>query len=377
MFRPIAFVGALLAAVISQPASAGIVSVPVQRMSDEELLDTLSRQVIESVSKPGITTQTTGKLVLNNYQNAQYYGTVSVGTPPQKFAVIYDTGSSNIWVPNKKFGTHAVYSSASSSTYVKNGTTFAIQYGSGPVSGFVSQDTISFGGLTVKNQLFAEVNTVSGLGSLYTAGKFDGIFGLGFDTISENGIPGPIQKLVKDGTLDAPVFSFYLGNNAAGEITFGGVNTAHFTGAINYFPVTSPGYWQFALGGVKAGSTSVVSSSVRAIVDSGTSLIAGPASQIAALARAVGATSVGSGQYAISCSTTSGVAVSFTINGNTYTLQKKDYIINTGSSQCLLGFQAFSENLWILGDVFMRQFYVVHDYGTASTGPRIGLAIAA
>lgn len=75
-------------------------------------------------------------LSITNFLDAQYYGEIFIGNPPQKFQVIFDTGSSNLWVPSQKCiseacWTHNTYNSQVSSTYKNNGTMAVIKYGSG------------------------------------------------------------------------------------------------------------------------------------------------------------------------------------------------------------------------------------------------------
>jgi phytepsin len=242
-------------------------------------------------------------LVLNNYLDAQYYGEIGIGTPPQYFRVCFDTGSSNLWIPSSKcyFSLsclfHRKYKSKKSSTYKEDGAAFSIEYGSGSMQGFLSQDTLLIGDLSIKGQVFAEATKEPGL--TFLAAKFDGILGLGFKEISVNRVTPPWYNMIDQGLVKEPVFSFWLNRDSddlenGGELVFGGSDPAHFKGEHLYTPVTRKGYWQFNMGDVLVGgqSTGFCAGGCAAIVDSGTSLLAGPSGIIAEINDAIGATGV-------------------------------------------------------------------------------------
>merc|ERR1711862_1083113 len=94
-----------------------------------------------------------------------------------------------------------------------------------------------------------------------------------------------------------PVFAFYLGDNKAGELTIGGVNSKYYTGDFTYVPLKDKSYWEIALEGVKLNGDVVDSDTVNAIVDSGTSLFAGPSDVSNAIAKTLGAKSILGREY--------------------------------------------------------------------------------
>jgi len=302
-------------------------------------------------------------IVVNDYMNAQYYATAGVGTPTQEFSMIFDTGSANLWVPNKKpfLTKHALYDHSKSSTYKPNGTAFAIQYGSGPVSGYYSRDTFSVDKMSVPDYLFAEVNTTKGLGIAYYLAKFDGILGLGWGGISVDHVATPLEGLITAGQLTTESFAFYLGNQAAGELTFGGTDPKHYTGAFTKIPLSSETYWEVKLDGIDYAGASATTAT-KAIVDSGTSTLAGPTKEVAALAKKMGATAILGKEYTISCNAPV-TPITFTLSGQKFTLSFKDIILEQQGSTCILGMLGIDVPaphgpLWILGDVFMRKYYV-------------------
>ncbi|GAV91757.1 Asp domain-containing protein/SapB_2 domain-containing protein/SapB_1 domain-containing protein [Cephalotus follicularis] len=241
-------------------------------------------------------------LPLKNYMDAQYFAVVGVGTPPQNFTVIFDTGSSNLWVPSSKcfFSIacyiHSKYKSSQSTTYSRIGKSCEINYGSGSISGFYSQDNVEIGDLVVKDQVFIEATSEGSLS--FALGKFDGLFGLGFQEISVGNVTPVWYNMVDQGLIGNKVFSFWLNRDPeareGGEIVFGGVDEKHYKGEHTYVPVTKKGYWQFNMGDILIGnlSSGVCADGCAAIVDSGTSLLAGPTPIVTEINHAIGAEGV-------------------------------------------------------------------------------------
>jgi len=321
--------------------------------------------------------------IIKDYSNAQYYGVVEIGSPPQSFQVIFDTGSSNLWVPKVgcthcglPFISHkSKYDDSKSSTYVADGSDFEIQYGSGSVSGFFSRDDVTLGDdILIKNVEFAEVADAGGLGMAYSIGKFDGILGMGFTSISVGGVPTIFEEAIKQNAVDQPLFAFYLGDNEDGELTFGGYDSSKFEGDLEYVDLEAATYWEIALDSLEAGSYKKDSADgkITAIVDSGTSLMTGPRAEVTKLAAAVGATANIVGEYTIDCAKVPDLPdVVFTIGGTEYSIPGEKTVLKAGNT-CLFAFMALDIPApgpqWIMGDVFMREYYTVFNYHDKTIG---------
>lgn len=322
---------------------------------------------------------------LTDVEDSEYFGEVDIGSPAQKFTVIYDTGSSNLWVPSKKCtnckASGAKYDSSGSSSYAQNGQSFTLQYGTGNCQGFLSKDNIQAGGLTITNFTFGEVTTEAA--DVFGQAPFDGILGMGPPAAAVDKTPMPMDMLVQQGKLQHNMFAFYLASagKAGSTLTLGGTDSSFYTGDFSYVPVSAGAkllpYWLVKATDIKIGGTSTRSCGMflgcQMVVDTGTSVFAGPISATKSLIQKIGNVSE-------DCSNVASLPMlTLTMGGKDFDLGPDFYVIRvkddqTGKDQCQLGIEGVNAGvpIWILGDPFLRKYYTVWD----SDQKRVGFALA-
>lgn len=231
---------------------------------------------------------------------------------------------------------------------------------------------MSIGDLKWKNQDFAEATSEPGLA--FAFGRFDGILGLGYDTISVNKIVPPFYQMINQKLLDEPVFAFYLGGTEGeSEATFGGIDEDRFEGKIEYIPLRRKAYWEVDLESIAFGDEVAELEDTGVILDTGTSLNVLPSSLAELLNKEIGAEKGYNGQYTVDCSKRDSLPdITFNLAGSNYSLPASDYILEVSGS-CISTFQGMdipapAGPLAILGDAFLRRYYSVYDLGKNAVG---------
>ncbi|KAG0264618.1 hypothetical protein BG011_006464 [Mortierella polycephala] len=333
--------------------------------------------------------RSTGRVpVVNVEHDLEYYGNVSVGSPAQVFKLNFDTGSADIWFPSstcKSTGCkkHTRFNSAQSSTFKKDGRSWKIKYGDeSNASGILGSDIVNVGGISVRQTVGLATYESEQFGS----SPEDGLFGLGFNTIeSVSGVETFLDNAIAASALTQPVVSVFLpsfrrNGGEGGEYLFGAIDSSKYTGELTYIDVSKRGYWQIPMDDITFNGQSIGQAS-EGIVDTGTTLvIIGTAAAEAVHNNIPGAvfrpeTINESAYWTVPCTLkTSTDNVGFTLGGKTFDVPLADVAyeaLNDGSKDCYSGIQGGQDNLWILGDVFIKNNYCVFDQGAA---PRIGIA---
>ncbi|NXN08451.1 PEPC protein, partial [Indicator maculatus] len=144
---------------------------------------------------------------------SSYFGEISIGTPPQNFLVLFDTGSSNLWVPSTYCQTaacfnHAKFNPSSSSSFSSSGQSYTLSYGSGSLTVLVGYDTLRIQSITVTEQEFG-LSQNEPSQPFYFA-DFDGILGMAYPSLAVGGMTTALQGMLQQNQLTQPIFSFYF-----------------------------------------------------------------------------------------------------------------------------------------------------------------------
>ncbi|KAI7872576.1 rhizopuspepsin 6 precursor [Spinellus fusiger] len=314
-------------------------------------------------------TSSFGALPVTDYENdVEYYGTVQVGTPPQNLKLNFDTGSADLWFASTLCTScgisHTKFNPAKSSTYKSSTGTWKITYGDkSGASGVVGFDTVTLGGVKIQNQGIELAKLES---SSFVTDPVDGLVGLAFDSITTaKGVKTPVDNMISQGLISSPVFGVFLGkqsNGGGGEYFFGGINYAHIAGPLTTVPINkSQGFWQIKVAGVSGGDPDSPSSfgPTDAILDTGTTLLLLTDDMAADVANAYNAQDNGDGSFTIGCDTSDYAPLTFTIGGATFSVPPEDLIFQNDGTNCVAGFGYGGLPFAILGDVFLKNNYVV------------------
>ncbi|KAL4446398.1 hypothetical protein ABPG74_001139 [Tetrahymena malaccensis] len=364
--------------------SASVIRIPIKKRARTELQDEIlykklerkERGFLDQILNSDEDIPSYPEIKVQNYLDMSYYGEISIGTPPQPFVILFDTGSSDLWVPGKPCVSlpclvHPKFNTQKSSTFKETTQKFSLVYGSGAVTGHLATETVTLGPLQAQNVTFGLARTLT---SAFETTKFDGILGLAYKELSGFKANTFFDELVAQKQVANNLFSLYLSdkeNSDDSELILGGIDQSYASSEFKYYPVILKAWYVIAANSISVGSLSLSLDSM--IVDSGSSVVFGVPEVINPIIQLF--------PKNIDCSSISQYPnVTINISGDDYVLEPVDYIVQIeyqGRTQCQLGFAATRlskqlGNALILGDTFFRKYYTAYD----RENNRVGFAVA-
>jgi len=316
-----------------------------------------------------------------------YFGTLHVGTPKQKFTVVFDTGSGNLLVPGKDCMStaclqHDRFDESSSSTMKEvncDGSPVegkesvdevTIKFGTGEITGRCLEDQICVGSICSRGSFIAASDETA---HPFAAFAFDGVLGLALPGMAQGASFSLLERLNSAGSLKAPLFSVFLSDSDSegSEIVFGEVRKERMATDLFWVPVSRPtGYWQVQIEDVTLDDEKQkICANCQVAVDTGTSELAGPSTVINQLEESL--------NVASDCSNFGKLPkLGFVVNGRILNLEPKDYI-DKADGECKVSLMRLdvpppNGPLFVFGIPFLQKFYTVYDRDTK----KVGFAVA-
>lgn len=262
-----------------------------------------------------------------------------------------------------------------SSTFINNEEVIELQYGKGGAIGEICQDEAFLNGEKVGIQEFVLVRGDVDMDGMMA----DGIMGMAFEELSDLRTT-VVRNMAKSGTIESASFSVYIGDNDYGRkkekfpsnVIFGGHNLEKYSSdkSFTYINLIKTGYWSISLEKIKVDNSRITTKSQIAILDTGTSLLIGPSSEVDEIFDRIKENVKCKFDNLLIC-TCKDVnqlpVIEFVLDGHSFYLNPEEYTLKDGN-QCLVLISTAPFKFWILGDVFLRSYYTLYDMDNEKVG---------
>lgn len=292
--------------------------------------------------------------------------------------MLLDTGAATTWVMGADCTTdscakHDTFDDESSTTFSETGDDLDVSYGGGEVTGTGAKDNVTLGGL----EAVMEFGVATDTSSDFMSYPMDGILGLGRTGKNEKGIPAVMEALSSAGLIDANILGINLprssDGNKDGQITFGDIDTEKFTGDIVYTDAVSDSdIWLIPVDDAGVDDSTAGFTNKKAIVDTGTSYILLPKSDMEELHTLIPDSEADDDEFLVPCSTKA--VLQFTFSGTTFDVSTVDFVESSdgSSDKCSTNIKtlpdSYGPDMWLLGDVFLKNVYSVFDFDKSRIG---------
>ena len=332
----------------------------------------------------------------HDVEENSYLVDVKFGSNAQTLTLLVDTGSPLTWVMGIDCIAEACLSGqrfdglTSTSFKPMANNQLNVSYGSGQISAYSATDFMQIAGFNFT----ANFGYATNVSNSFLTQSIDGILGLGrndpSDHDSTTNINTVMDNLVTSGIIKNKEIGLQLARQSDiinnGEITFGGIDPTMYGGPLSWHPAVAPqAQWVIALSGFSINGVSLDFPNRTTILDTGSSFLFAPQKDLAQiLSQFPGLDVLKAGdplesrgyQYALPC--TGQPTITFTFDGVNYDVAPADYLDSANPEGQNCGFQIASlgnlgdedsaNQMWVLGDTFLKTVYSVFDFD----GGRIG-----
>ena len=312
-----------------------------------------------------------GKIYLSN---KIYICTIGLGSKKQRFDLILDTGSYEMWVPKvgskDQYKMKHHYDPSKSDTAVNTRQPFNIRYGTGACSGYRYYDYVTYVGKKKFKMLFGAADQTVLQGN-------DGIIGLGHQY--ENIELSFIEMLKKGGITTSRAFSFKfergIADGTPGKLLIGRHRDFQNSNCVKIGLDRNTIFWRGQVNGIALKNSRSQASSNRKykfIFDTGTNINIIPMEYLRDMQNQINALNCQVSRLesyqAVVCGNRNDVPdLKLKIGGKTVTIPKEYNIFANEQGRYITSvFFAQGQQEYIIGSYLMMSYHTLHDKDTES-----------